>query len=195
LCRTASSRYRVSEVRVESDWDANPRMSVLGKIISSVCINFENKYDKVVTMPLCWRLDEKLDISGHLFALDLLKGSHSILLGGCPTSHVDSGSVFSTTVFSKDPRYSKLNCFSWGISGLEMMESPAIRRTAMVSEVYKGKKTVAKYSRCGWEDGYDILVPNELVAAKKSARREWFRDIVGVCPTYWDSVDPESQTA
>lgn len=145
-------------------------------------------FDTVTSVPSNWYLTSKLDISGALMAA-ASPDVFSVFLGGCPLAHVDGGGYFSLGD-STLPKYRRLRTSTWNLTGLDRGECPSIFNAANFPEIFKANQCNLNFlNRCGWDPKLQVLYPDALKSSPGDIKPEPFRDIVGICPEYWDRYD------
>lgn len=144
--------------------------------------------DSVMSVPSNWFLASRLDPGSALMA-STSPDVFSVLLGGCPLTHIDAGGYFSLAE-STLPKYSRLRVSGWHMTGLDRGECPSIFNALTFKDIFTLKDCNLNYlNRCGWDPKYQVLYPDALSSSPGDGKPEPFRDIVGICPEYWDKYE------
>lgn len=144
--------------------------------------------DSIMSFPSNWLCLQPMNLD-LAFRITMLDDILSVFLGGCPTAHVDSGSVFSWDD-GPVPKYVRLRVRSFDFTGLDRMECPCVVNARLFKDLLATKgRRLNDLNRCGWDPKYQVLYPDALTHEPGDGKPEPFRDIVGICPEYWDKYE------
>lgn len=143
----------------------------------------------VLSIPAVWQLTSKVNMSMAHRVVKYDPNVFSVFFGGYPTAHLDSGRAFflEQTGISG---YQKMKGLSWDYAGLDRIMCPSIFRVDLFEVLASAdEQSMNKLSNCGWNDKFKVLYPDALTREPGDGKPEPFKDIVGICPEYWDKYE------
>lgn len=144
--------------------------------------------ESIMSFPSNWLCLQPMNLD-LAFRITTLDDVLSVFLGGCPTAHVDRGSVFSWTD-GPVPKYVRLRIRSFDFLGLDRMDCPCVVNVRLFKDLLSAKyRRLNDLNRCGWDPKYQVLYPDALTREPGDGKPEPFRDIVGICPEYWNKYE------